>query len=149
MPGPLGGKVSLVRAARSAILCTAIMLGTPRAGHGQDHLNCKSWVQLNSADRVAAAESGTEAARDSVRPIVDALPKEHQAPFLNALRKCLPDAQPTIVDNLDSLCAREPLAGAYVEPDTYDQSYGVSAFRSVIDTAARQCTREVSALLVK
>jgi hypothetical protein len=136
MPGPLGGKKPVVAAPHLVIFLTVVLLCFSCTASAQEHLNCKSWLQMISADRVAAAGAGTEAALAAVRPIVDALPVQDQAPFLSALHRCLSNGESALVGSLDALCAREPSAE-------------FPAFRSVVDEATSKCSHEVSEHFLK
>ena len=121
---------------RVAFCCVVFVICGPRESDAQQYLNCKSWLQLNSADRVASAASGNVGALSAVQPIADALPKDRGEAILDDLRKCLSTTEPAIVDNLDALCAHDP-------------SSDYPAFRSVIDNTTRQCTQEASARLAQ
>jgi hypothetical protein len=119
-----------------AFLSTSIVLSAASPSNAQQHLNCATWLQMSSADRVASAKGGTEGSLAAVSAIVDTLPEQDRAPLLESLRGCLSSVEPKVVDNLDSLCARDP-------------SSGYPAFRDVINKTTQQCSHDAAAIFLK
>ena len=126
----------MVNAPSRALRWALVILCLAAPAASQEHLNCNSWLQLSSADRMLSAHGGTAGALSAVQRIAGPTPNDDQKSALAALGNCLSDREPVIVDNLDSLCAREPSAG-------------YPAFQAVIDSVTRQCIQNASAILAK
>jgi hypothetical protein len=122
------------RELRLALCCAAILAGLPQMGGAQEHLNCKSWLQLSSGDRRASVTGGTESAVAAIGEIVQPLPPDQQRRILDAHRACLSASEATQVKNLDALCSR-------------DANAEHQAFIVVLSDTTAHCTRELAVLL--